>query len=242
LPKKIAVGKATLSYIFQKNYRPGLTEVTFTRQELNQALIDLKLHYQNQAHIPYEAGKRFGMPKEILEAGFNTIINKKKFYIFAYVEKNIIEFPESQPIIYPIKINASLLKHIAPEGLAKADEQTVLSIINKHKILQHFLNVEIQHYVPHRRCYVSDIGQVEIDQIAWGIQNNEEVIIPIEAKGGREAMTRSQIKNCIHYANAKHPGVKLRPIGIKIFSSGDIAIVETDLDTNPMKFGRYRIV
>ena len=238
-PSKV---KRALTHIFRKKYKPGLKEITFTRKELTETIEELGIPSRNPAHIPYEASKRGGMPKEIIEAGFNTILNKKEAYALVYIENNVIEFPESKPIIYASKIKPSLMKHIIPNGLAKADEQTMLSIINKHKILEHFLGLEIQHYVPHRRCSLPNIGQVEIDQIAWGIQNNDDdVVIPIEAKGGKENLTRSQMKNCVYYAQANHPGVKIRPVAIKLFPGNDIGVVETDLETNPIKFGRFRI-
>jgi hypothetical protein len=66
---------------------------------------------------------------------------------------------------------------------------------------------------------VPGVGQAELDAIDVGVALRDDempIVFPIEAKAAADALNRVQIFNMIQYSRHYFPGLKVRPLAIKV--------------------------
>jgi hypothetical protein len=77
------------------------------------------------------------------------------------------------------------------------------------------------------RTTVKGIGQIEIDEVYVGVNNNGmQFIIPIQAKAGSDQISIVQTKQDISYCFEKFPNLTCRSISAQFMNNGFIAMFE----------------
>ena len=99
----------------------------------------------------------------------------------------------------------------------------------------------------HFRTTVQGLGQVEIDDLYLGVdEDGNWAAIPIEGKVGDERLGIIQIRALSLFAKDQFPGLRVRPLGIKLLNDRSLLFVEfndqTDFDTiAARRYKRYEL-
>lgn len=238
--------------IFQARYRPGASSVMFSLDDIRNAVDDLransatpeKISSRNPADVVYRMRSRTELPKEIRELGFHVLrsIGRGK-YQFERAAAGIIEPPATTPIKIP-DLTPLPVRRMLPETVAEMDEQAMLSVVSYCQILDHFTGMKTYRLRSHVRKSVPAIGQAELDAIDVGgdagDDESEKVsVFPIEAKAVSDALNLVQVHNMVVYSSHYFPGMKVRPVAVKVDYQSVIHIMEFN---TPKKAGEIRIV
>lgn len=134
------------------------------------------------------------------------------------------------------------VRRLLPETMGEMDEQALLSVVAYCCLLDHFTGMKIYRLRSHVRKSVPGVGQAELDAIDVGIASGDDdvpVIFPIEAKAVSDELNRVQIYNMVRYAAHYYPGLKVRPLAIKVDYQSVVHLMEFNLATKP---GELRII
>lgn len=234
--------------VFQRAYQPNTDVLPFTKDELVQACQDLEIVINNIPDIPYHYRTgRSDLPGEIQSTGnwviegagkgkYNFVQLKRAPYVHIPQDLYITEIPEATPDI--------VLKY------GGTDEQGMLTRIRYNRLVGTFLSLTAYHLQGHVRSSVTNIGQVEIDDLYVGVDTDGKwYVIPIEAKsmGAKERLGVIQARQMILFARQHYPALSLRPVGIKPLSDGSYVFLEFDDDADLeaisiKRYARYKLV
>ena len=148
----------------------------------------------------------------------------------------VIEIPDATPDV--------VLRY------AKGDEQSVLVQVRYNRLVDVFTGLTAYHLQSHVRSFVAQLGQVEIDDLYFGVNTlGEWFCLPVEAKsaGPDEQLGRVQVSSMVAYVRQEFPELVVRPIGVKMMADGSIFLVEFTADTDPAAvrvrlYQRYHLV
>lgn len=231
-----AVYVPILRHIFTEKYLAGDTVLEFTLDDVRVAAATLGLTVRNPADVIYRMRSRTMLPAEILEAGF---------YILRQVGRGRYRFEVGKSTIVPIPANAVIdaldltplpVRRLLPEDAAKFDEQALLTVVNYCSLLDHFTGLKTYRLRSHVRKSVVGVGQAELDELDVAVALTEEeepVILPIEAKASSDAINRVQISAMAAFCAANFPAQLLRPIAVKVDYDSLIHIIEFNVTTEP---------
>jgi len=182
------------------------------------------------------------LPKEILDKGFHVLraVGRGR-YQFEKASSGIIETPVNE-LTLAIDQTPMPVRRLLPETMAEMDEQALLSVVGYCSLLDHFSGMKIYRLRSHVRKSVPGIGQAELDAIDVGIGGGDDetpVIFPIEAKAVSDELNRVQIFNMIRYAAHYFPGLKVRPLALKVDYQSAVHIMEFNAASRP---GDLRII
>lgn len=240
-----------LRRVFKKNAKPDAKEVLFTMDDVREAIAAVaKLHpgykENNVADVRYEfASGRRRLPQEIDDLGPWMILGRGKAkYAFVKVSAS----PE-------ISVQDDLLTILLPDATpeivleyAGDDEQGILAKIHYNRLLDIFLSITCYHLQNHWRNYVKDKGQNEIDDLYVGLDTNgKQFVIPVEAKGAKGKLNKTQIAQMIDFARDQYPKLIMRPIGLQEMKDRSLVLVEFTPATHPddikiKEMRRYKLV
>ena len=236
--------------LFRDRWRPGASTVVFTLDDVRTAVEAVRaesdnpdrISSRNPADLVYRMRSRTKLPEEILEKGFHVLraIGRGR-YQFEKASSGIIEVPVKEPVP-AIDQTPMPVRRLLPETMAEMDEQALLSIVGYCSLLDHFTGMKIYRLRSHVRKSVPNIGQAELDAIDVGIAAGEDdmpVIFPIEAKAVSDELNRVQIFNMIQYAAHYYPGLKVRPLALKVDYQSVVHFMEFNLAARP---GELRII
>jgi len=174
-----------LETIFNENFKIGMREVPFKREDLVRVASKLQIELpKNLGDIVYSARYRGGMPKSIAATapkGSHWIIRPagRSLYCFALT---------SQSVIVP---NSLMIETKIPDGTpgiiekyAFDDEQALLAKLRYNRLIDIFTGVTCYSLQNHVRTSVSGLGQVETDELYIGIdRRGVHYVFPVQAKG-----------------------------------------------------------
>lgn len=236
--------------LFRDRWRPGASTVVFSLDDVRTAVEAVRaesdtpdrISSRNPADVVYRMRSRTKLPPEILDKGFHILraVGRGR-YQFEKATSGIIETPvnELTPTIDQTPMPA---RRLLPETMAEMDEQALLSIVGYCCLLDHFTGMKIYRLRSHVRKSVPNIGQAELDAIDVGIAAGEDdvpVIFPIEAKAVSDELNRVQIFNMIQYAAHYYPGLKVRPLALKVDYQSAVHFMEFNVAARP---GDLRII
>lgn len=236
--------------LFQDRWRPGASVVTFSLDDVRTAVEAVReasatpdnVSSRNPSDVVYRMRSRTKLPDEILSKGFHVLRTVGRGqYQFEKATSGIIEVPVREPVP-AIDQTPMPVRRMLPETIAEMDEQAVLSVVGYCQLLDHFTGMKIYRLRSHVRKSVPGIGQAELDAIDVGIASSDDdvpVVFPIEAKAVSDELNRVQIFNMIRYAAHYYPGLKVRPLAIKVDYQSVVHLMEFNLATKP---GDLRIV
>jgi hypothetical protein len=236
--------------LFKERYRPGASSVIFSLDDVRNAVDAVRaespnpdrISSRNPADVVYRMRSRTKLPEEILEKGFHILraIGRGQ-YQFERGTAGIIEPQVTEPIS-TIDMTPMPVRRLLPETVAELDEQALLSVVGYCSLLDHFTGMKVYRLRSHVRKSVPGIGQAELDAIDVGIASSDDevpVIFPIEAKAVADALNLVQIHNMVQYAKHFFPGLKIRPLALKVDYQSVIHLMEFNV---PARAGDLRIV
>lgn len=236
--------------LFRDRWRPGASTVVFSLDDVRTAVEAVRaesdtpdrISSRNPADVVYRMRSRTKLPPEILDKGFHILraVGRGR-YQFEKASSGIIETPVND-LIPTIDQTPMPVRRLLPETMAEMDEQALLSIVGYCCLLDHFTGMKIYRLRSHVRKSVPNIGQAELDAIDVGIAAGEDdvpVIFPIEAKAVSDELNRVQIFNMIQYAAHYYPGLKVRPLALKVDYQSAVHFIEFNVAARP---GDLRII
>ena len=206
--------KSLIEKIFRDRYRKGRSRLEFARDELVAVAREMKIEIpKNLGDIIYSFRYRTEMPEEILRtqpSGMEWIIEGigQAKYAFVLVRLNriipredlvTIAIPDATPeIIRAYKLD---------------DEQALLAIVRYNRLLDTFLGLTTYSIQNHLRTTVKGLGQIEIDELYFGIDTRGcHYVIPVQAKGGKDQISVVQTAQDIRWCEQRYPGMRCRAI------------------------------
>ena len=110
---------------------------------------------------------------------------------------------------------------------AKTDEQALLAKVRYNRLIDVFLRVTAYSLQSHLRTSVPRIGQIEIDELYVGMRNTgQQFIIPVQAKGGRDQIGATQVRQDIEFCRHSFPSLTPRAIAVQFIGADVIAMFE----------------
>ena len=222
-----------IEYVFLKNYRKGLSKVSFNRDELAQACEDLNLpRIKNLGDIPYSYRFRKEMPYKIKEkcpekSEWIIVGSGIGSYEFKLASPGKIEPAKNRQKIKIPDATPEIVKMYAP-GI---DEQALLTKVRYNRIIDLFLGLTCYSIQNHLRTVVSDVGQIEIDEIYLGVnKKGTHFAIPCQAKSPGDRFGIVQVMQDIAFCKARYPNAICKPIALQFLSESDVAVLELSVD------------
>jgi hypothetical protein len=213
--------------IFFKHYKPGLSEVPFTRDDIVKAASELKIDLpKNIGDLVYSYRYRSQFPQSIVECAppdraWIIRPHGSARYLFALAQT---------PRIVPSEILAETKIPEATPGIiakyALSDEQALLAKLRYNRLIDIFTGVTCYSLQSHLRTFVPDMGQVETDEIYIGVNRcGAHHVFPVQAKGGpSDQVGIVQIEQDIALCKAKFPALICRPIAAQFMTDNLIAL------------------
>lgn len=218
--------------IFLDRYKSGLTKIDFERSDIEDAAKILGIEIaKNLGDVIYKYRYRSDYPKTITDTspkGKEWIIwgRGDAKYCFWLVPKVSIKPTKGHHLI---KIPSSSPEIISNVSLS--NEQALLAKVRYNRLIDIFLGITSYSLQNHYRTKISDIGQIEIDEIYVGVDSTgKQYIIPIEAKNKSDRHSVIQTLQGIICCENKFPDFICVPISVQFLNDDSVAIFRLDRD------------
>jgi hypothetical protein len=218
-----------LMNIFNQKFSAGMESVEFTLDDIRQSALELGITVRNPADLVYRMRSRTILPKEILDQGFFILRQMGRGrYALEKAETTIIDLPDN-PVQGTLDLTPLPVRRLLPEKIAGFDEQALLTVVGYCKILDHFTGLTNFRLRSHVRKSVPGIGQAELDEVNVAIalaDDEQPVIVPIEAKAVADAVNRVQICAMVSFCGHYFPQNDLRPVAVKVDYDSVVHVLE----------------
>jgi hypothetical protein len=233
--------------IFLSHYQEGATDVPFDRAEIAQVAAELGIALpKNLGDVLYSFRYRVPLPESIrarAPRGQEWIIRPAGRSRYRFVAS-------TASVITPNRILAETKVPDSTPGLitlyALSDEQALLAKLRYNRLVDIFTGVTCYSLQSHLRTTVSGLGQVETDEIYLGVdRRGAQFVLPVQAKGGTDALSIVQIEQDFALCAAKFPALICRPIGAQFIGSDLIVLFEFELGDDGIRVSgekHYRLV
>ena len=187
---------AILEEIFVAKFKEGITQVDFQRSDITAAAKRLGLRRpSNVGDVVYSARYRGNLPESVQStatAGREWIIRGTGTGRYSFVLARPIRLAPNQ------QMGATKVPDATPGVVAMhalSDEQALLAIVRYNRLIDIFTGITCYSLQNHIRTAVRGIGQVETDELYVGVDTKGcHYVIPVQAKGGRDALNIVQIE------------------------------------------------
>ena len=233
--------------IFLDRYRAGITEFAFARSDFEEAANELGIVLpKNLGDINYKFRFRSSLPGQVLQTqpdGKEWIIEGagRAQYRFRLVSATRISPREDLVKIGIPDATPELIRAYALD-----DEQALLAIVRYNRLIDTFLGLTTYSLQNHLRTTVKGIGQIEIDELYFGIDRHGcHFAIPVQAKGGNDQIGVVQTSQDIAFVEQRFPGMRCRAISAQFMTDGSIALFELTLQDGEVRVVQerhYRLV
>jgi len=204
-------------------YKKGDTRIEFAREDLERAAATLRIDLpKNLGDVVYAIRYRTPMPRKIIltqPKGMQWTIEGagRSHYEFRLVRINRI-MPNAE--LRSIKVPDATPEIIGAYALN--DEQALLAKVRYNRLIDVFLGVTAYSLQNHMRTTVKGIGQIEIDEVYVGLNNEgAQYVIPVQAKGGKDQLAVVQTKQDIACCAEKFPNLKCRSVSAQFINLPD---------------------
>jgi len=205
-----------------------MRQVDFAREDIalfaNKLNIDLP---KNLGDLIYSFRYRISLPPSILEEapeGETWIIRPAgpgKYRFALVVDLPLLPNPNLALTKVPDATPGIIAKY------AFNDEQAVLARIRYNRLIDIFLGITSYSLQNHLRTSITGLGQVETDEIYVGVdKRGVQYIVPVQAKGGSDKLSRVQIEQDFSLCADKLPTLVCRPVGAQITEDDLIVLFE----------------
>jgi hypothetical protein len=217
-----------LEEIFSQNYKPGDSEVKFTRTNIEEIAEAFNIRLpKNLGDVIYSFKYRNALPESIASKappekewvivsqgrGKYAFVAKRFARVLPDRSRNAIKIPDATPTIVT--------------RYALDDEQALLTKLRYNNLLNVFSGAVCYSLQNHLRTTVRNVGQVETDEIYVGVdKHGRQYVFPVQAKGGRDELGVVQIEQDIALCAEKFPNLHCRAIAAQFMAGGVIAMFE----------------
>lgn len=218
-----------IEWVFFENYRENDVIVPFDRDQLVQATNELGLaRAKNLGDIPYSFRFRRELPDSIqstapTNAEWIIVGVGIGAYAFRLASPGKIE-PQSHYL--PIKIpdaTPEIVRYYAPG----TDEQALLTRARYNRIVDIFSGLTCYSIQNHLRTTITDIGQVEVDEIYVGVnKRGTHFVLPCQAKSPGDKFGIVQVMQDIALCKERYPAAICRPIALQFNGEDNVAVLE----------------
>lgn len=224
--------RALIERIFFDRYKAGIGSIEFDRDDIPAMAETLGLERpKNLGDVIYAMRYRTPMPESILATqpeSMEWIIEGagRAKYRFVLVPLNrILPRPDLKTIAIP---------NGTPEIIrvyALDDEQALLAIVRYNRLIDIFLGLTSFSLQNHLRTTVKGIGQIEIDELYFGIDRHGcHYVIPVQAKGGKDQISVVQTRQDIAWCGQRFLGVRSRAISAQFMDDDKVAMFELAIE------------
>lgn len=228
---------ALIERIFQKHFRKGRTRFEFNRDELTSTADTIGVELpKNLGDVIYALRYRIDMPRSVLETQPD---GKEWIIIGAGRARYAFELVPLSRITPNIDLVTTGIPDSTPEiirAYALDDEQALLAIVRYNRLIDTFLGLTTFSLQNHLRTTVERIGQIEIDELYFGVDKfGSHYVIPVQAKGGSDQISVVQTKQDIAWCAQRYPGMRCRAISAQFMPEQRIAMFELTLQKGSVK-------
>ncbi|MDJ0649057.1 MAG: hypothetical protein QNJ60_10165 [Xenococcaceae cyanobacterium MO_188.B19] len=215
--------------VFFDNYTEGSVRVPFAREELAKACSDLGLkRIKNLGDVPYTYRFRRELPLSIKakcpdDSDWIIIGTGVSNYEFRLASPAKIKPSNNRQKIKILDSTPEIIKRYAPG----TDEQALLTKVRYNRLVDLFTGLTCYSIQNHLRTSVSNLGQIEIDEIYIGVnKKGSHFVIPCQAKSPGDKFGIVQIMQDIQFCRERYPNTIFKPIALQFLSENDVAILE----------------
>lgn len=233
---------ALIEKIFFDRFADGARQLEFERVDIEFAASDLGIKLpKNLGDVLYSFRFRTPLPSRILATqpeGMEWLITmagkgRYRFTLFSLsrVTPNkdlmLIAVPDSTPEII--------------RSYALDDEQALLAIVRYNRLVDVFLGIATYSLQNHLRTTVTDIGQIEIDELYVGIDKfGCHYVIPVQAKGGKDQISVVQTMQDLAWCEERFPGLRAKALSVQFLGQNKIALFELVIQDFALKVAEER--
>jgi len=221
--------------IFFLHYKQGSVEVYFSRQEIIELAGKIGVAKpSNIGDILYTFRYRAALPESIQKTasqGMEWTISPagRGKYKFRQTSESLQIGPNE--LLKTYRLPDATPGLISRYSLT--DEQALLAKVRYNRLVDIFTRLTCYSMQNHLRSTVRHLGQVEVDELYVGIDNNgAHYIIPVQAKGGNDRLTIVQIAQDIALCAEKFPNLICRPIATQFTRDDIIVMYEFEANEN----------
>lgn len=223
-----------IEHVFFSHYDLNREGFHFQRSELTQAANALKIAAPaNLGDILNHFRFRAEMPQRIRDT-----IPGNQFWIIRLAGRSRYEFAISPlSFLFPI-VGMAITKvpDSTPGIVAKyrlSDEQALLAKLRYNRLVDVFTGATCYSLQNHLRTTVTELGQIETDEIYVGLdKRGSHYAFPVQAKGGNDRLSVVQIEQDFALCAAKFPSLICRPIAAQFMAEDVIALFDFELGEN----------
>lgn len=215
-----------LERIFSARYSPGMREVPFQREDIVATAAELGIATpKNLGDLIYSFRYRNPLPTTIAAtAPANEEWSLRSAGSARY--RFVLGPPTA---IVPNALLAETKIPDATPGVvamyALSDEQALLARLRYNRFIDIFTGIACYPLQSHLRTHVAGIGQIETDEVYVGIDRlGVQYVLPVQAKGGSDALNLVQIEQDVAMCEAKFPALNCRPIAAQFMADDVIAL------------------
>lgn len=213
--------------VFLEKWSQGLTEVLFSKDDLERIVRSSRLTIRNIPDIIYTFRYREPLPKALVDlapshAQWVIMPTGRATYKFALAsDANILPNPNLEPVKVP---------DATPEAIrmySQTDEQATLARVRYNRLIDLFFGVNAFSLQNHLRTTVGDIGQIEIDELYVGVgSRGTHYVIPVQAKGGSDRIGVVQTYQDLAFCAERFPDLVPRAVAVFRISSEVVALLD----------------
>ncbi|MCD6395026.1 MAG: endonuclease [Planctomycetes bacterium] len=239
--------KQLIEAIFFSGYSKGKTQFDFHRKDIERHAESLGIQLsKNLGDVIYSFRYRTPLPDAINKtcpAGKEWLILGAGQSQYRFSLTNIVELAPNESL-GKIKLPDATPGIISSYALG--DEQALLAKLRYNRLLDIFSRVTCYSLQNHLRTTVSDIGQLETDEVYVGLdRSGTHYVFPLQAKGGADKLSVVQVKQDLAMCSYKFGGLICRPVGAQFLSDDAIALFEfsdTDEGIRVIAEKHYKLV
>ena len=225
-----------IDHIFFEHYHDGDIEVTFEREDLVRAATALHITLpKNIGDVIYSVRYRQSLPDAVQATapkGTAWIIQPvgRSQYQFVLVDERLARIVPN-PLLLETKVPDATPGVI--EKYRLGDEQALLAKLRYNRLIDLFTSVTCYSLQNHLRTFVSNVGQVETDEIYVGVdRHGVHYVFPVQAKGGNDPLSIVQIQQDFALCADKFPGLVCQAIAAQFIDDDFIALFAFEIGEN----------
>ena len=239
--------EAIVERIFLSAYADGDHQVRFLRQDIADAAVELGLNTpRNLGDVVYSFRYRRPLPQSIIDKappGRSWVIMPDGIAKYVFVAMAFTDI-RPNPRLAETKIPDATPGVVARYSLS--DEQALLARLRYNRLVDVFTGVACYSLQSHLRTSVTNLGQIETDEVYVGVDKaGVHYVFPVQAKGGRDVISVVQIAQDFELCAAKFPNLVARSIAAQFMDDDLIAMFELERDGAEVRISteqHYRLV
>jgi len=109
----------------------------------------------------------------------------------------------------------------------------LLARVRYNRLIDIFLGLTTYSLQNHLRTTVTNMGQIEIDEIYVGVnKSGQQFVVPVQAKVGKDKLAVVQTSQDLGYCAEKYPNLTPRAISAQFLQNKVIALFELTLEND----------